>query len=89
MADGVDGTKLRSPAPTAGTDGLPLVPCVPPGPLPKGACPWTAVPARSTVATIIIVKGVRMALTLNMINSARPRLLRQHSQKIRHLPDIA
>jgi hypothetical protein len=69
MAGVVDGIKLRSPAPTAGTDVLPLVPCVPPGPL-KGACARTVVPVKSTIATIIIVKGVRMALILNVINLA-------------------
>jgi hypothetical protein len=35
------------------------------------------VPAKSTTATIIIVKRVRMALVLNMINSVCRQLLRQ------------
>jgi len=77
MADGVDGIKLRSPAPIAGADVFPLVPCVPVGPLFRSACPRTTVPVKSTTATIIIVKGGRMALVLNMIISACRRPLRR------------
>ena len=60
MAGWVGETTVRSPPPTAGPEGFPLVPSVPICPLPDAACPNTSELANTAIAIIVTVREIRV-----------------------------